>query len=942
MSNSNINILKQHRDVILEAEVGALIHNIGKFSEEFLRYQIGESGYEEFDYQAIVGITADLASAISLGNLEITRIKDTIDANQELMTSSLLSVDQKRWLKERSLNLPIPFDDHSYSLGDFIEFQKWKWYKPTKSSPPRISIIFQSNSRATELLEASHNAASGVEKEDAPKNEGRQLSWPLQYSSVFGFEEPIESGRFPDLRKNMLAALEMDTREKAFALASLTLEKAVGDTRYPINEVRLSDLSFSVAGLFKSALAQAIITKNWTQRDYLRWRLLRVNFDVLRLYAKGIKIADLVSYQEVVRSGCEAVKKLVEFEYPLGNEVYRDTSGIYFTFPDIDLPADLAVEIRHRVDEIEMELAPRIAVGTTQENTAASQLKHILADQREKAEMELAQPYSAHNLSPCWRVLWENLPDGKWEVCPVCRLRPMKEYRDACEHCLKRRISRVKTWNENPIETIWIDEIADHNGRVALIVGKFGLDSWISGDLVQTLLVKAAKNDPSGCSPKNPSPARLRRVWETAQRFWKETVEQNILATHDFSKGSKTAVLRNVRLAFAPDNKKGWKENIAYDGVIDERSICLSWNEQMKQFVTISNLQWLTDDKKELNDLAGRLRGLKIQLTDPENPRLHRSFIAQDVRPARDALSHYLPYLSLLASPDQFLVLIPAGDALSISNKIYKEYREQFRKVQNRLPLFLGVIFFQRKTPLAAALDTARRMLKESQKPIQAKLSGKIETVMDTNGWPKEVKVPLNIEGANSEINMKTLMGDGQTPDIWYPYWQVKGKPKDREHCFIGFDGEHWVHVKDLKKDDVVQVYPSTFAYKYLEYTAQRFEFDDKKDTMIIDELPRLQKMWENICRTPDMSNTKIQAISALFDSKWALWRLDEKGGQDYQDRLKTFSHLVETALKKDELIQVDKSAVTVEDVLQGRFHRCLELHLKILKLRINMEDQHE
>ena len=37
MSNSNLDILRQHRDEILKAEVGALIHNIGKFSEEFLR-----------------------------------------------------------------------------------------------------------------------------------------------------------------------------------------------------------------------------------------------------------------------------------------------------------------------------------------------------------------------------------------------------------------------------------------------------------------------------------------------------------------------------------------------------------------------------------------------------------------------------------------------------------------------------------------------------------------------------------------------------------------------------------------------------------------------------------------------------------------------------------------------------------------------------------------
>ncbi|KUK41241.1 MAG: CRISPR-associated protein, Csx11 family [Clostridia bacterium 62_21] len=70
-----------------------------------------------------------------------------------------------------------------------------------------------------------------------------------------------------------------------------------------------------------------------------------------------------------------------------------------------------------------------------------------------------------------------------------------------------------------------MDELADRNDRVALIVGTFGLEDWLSGDLVQTVLVKAAEAEPGKCVPKNPSPARLRRVWETTRRFWTETVE---------------------------------------------------------------------------------------------------------------------------------------------------------------------------------------------------------------------------------------------------------------------------------------------------------------------------------------------------------------------------------------------------------------------------------
>jgi hypothetical protein len=71
----------------------------------------------------------------------------------------------------------------------------------------------------------------------------------------------------------------------------------------------------------------------------------------------------------------------------------------------------------------------------------------------------------------------------------------------------------------------------------------------------------------------------------------------------------------------------------------------------------------------------------------------------------------YTPYLRLLASPDQFLALVPAAAALEIAKNIRQEYQKQFGKVQNRLPLFLGLVFFQRKISLTAVMDTARRML---------------------------------------------------------------------------------------------------------------------------------------------------------------------------------------------------------------------------------------
>jgi len=682
-------------------------------------------------------------------------------------------------------------------------------------------------------------------------------------------------------------------------------DTALGDTRRPVNEVTLSDWSGAVAALYKSALSGALLGIKPANPDDLRWRLLRVNFDVLALYAKAIKIGDLLGYQRAVDEACETVKKLIEEEYPLGNEIYRDSTGIYFTFPDLDLPADLAQEIRHRVESVEMELAPRIAVTVGDGTTATDQLKSILGKARKEALETLAQPFDSQQLSACWQQQWKTADDGKWEVCPVCRLRPMREGKEACETCMQRRMSRIKTWESDPAQTIWIDEIADHNDRVALIVGRFGLDDWLSGNLVQTMLVKAVRGNPNDCIPKNPSPARLRRVWETCQRFWTETVEREILARHHCY-GAQNPSLRCARLLLTPDKTSGWREDVPYDGAVDGRAISLLWRKDGQQFITISNLE-----------LAGDIQpGQTIFVSEPDRPQ-QISFVVQSKAQATGKMGAYTPCLRLLASPDQFLALVPAAAALEIAKNIHQEYQKQFGKVQNRLPLFLGLVFFQRKISLTAVMDTARRMLAAPLKDELWKVGKDV-----TSG---QVKFMNDVEW-----NIPTVMGDGTTPDNWYPYFFFSGTPGCAQHYFQ-HNGSWLVHVNDLKQGNEVKVIPSRFTYLFLENTARRFRFDPERDVMLLDELPRLMKMWDDL-KGSGITDTGLRNVQALLERKGETWGRDSK----------EFEHLARTTLKeaglferKDQNGNPLPDVVTPQDVVSGRFARCLELHLYILKLKI-------
>ena len=59
---------------------------------------------------------------------------------------------------------------------------------------------------------------------------------------------------------------------------------------------------------------------------------------------------------------------------------------------------------------------------------------------------------------------------------------------ETCKTCASRRRGRQDAWIKNVQgETIWIDEIADANGRVALFTLRFDLSRWLSGEWLTTV-----------------------------------------------------------------------------------------------------------------------------------------------------------------------------------------------------------------------------------------------------------------------------------------------------------------------------------------------------------------------------------------------------------------------------------------------------------------------
>jgi CRISPR-associated Csx11 family protein len=198
----------------------------------------------------------------------------------------------------------------------------------------------------------------------------------------------------------------------------------------------------------------------------------------------------------------EKICRLLEVTYPLAAEAYRDETNLVFVVPDLqDLKsATLSYQgttttledlIKNAfAGELQGELEPKVWLG--ERSRGAINLGQTLRE-------EFSSPQPKPDEMRRW---WNGATD---EICTVCRVRPQgfgsgdaqkARSRNVCSVCLERREKRSRDWADNLSEaTIWIDEAADRNGRVALIAGKFDLTGWLDGKYLGSIAGRKLPGD---------------------------------------------------------------------------------------------------------------------------------------------------------------------------------------------------------------------------------------------------------------------------------------------------------------------------------------------------------------------------------------------------------------------------------------------------------------
>lgn len=452
------------------------------------------------------------------------------------------------------------------------------------------------------------------------------------------------------------------------------------------------------------------------------------------------------------------------------------------------------------------------------------------------------------------------------------------------------------------------------------------------------------------------TPARLRRVWKTTQKFWEE-----VTSNFRTNVGEVKPRLR-IRGNFEPEKKASEKlgDFHTYELKLASVNINLSVTYvKGGEFLTVDNLErtavLLNPSEKPhyyaaANDIRNRLyaesKSGKLLIEEPTgygnpNKLLGKLHILDEGITLEQ--TPYIPAISILTEPQTFMAVVPADKALAVAKDIKKIFEREMGKVHSRLPLTVGIVFAGRRTPLPAILDAGRRMLRQPTEGEQWKVKG-IQRYIETpnaDSWPDRVELELKKGERILPISVETVMGDKITRDEWYPYWDMEAPIPNK-----------WVHICDLQEGDVVSLKPSRFDFEFLDSAAQRFEVsyeDGKRRDLLahprrpyyLEELEDFECLWKILADSKGLTTSQIHNLIGFIETKRMEWVA-------IQDK-SIFERLVRDALDNAEWkthprqhLAPKKFEQLCRAGISGQLADVVEVYMRILKIKTAVDKMEE
>ncbi len=933
-----------------------------------------EKQFQELKQQ---GVTPPREEAKEIGqkigelHKEIARLSNLLNEPVVLPEEAI----QQQRLEER-FRLVLEIVNHKWPLADLLTVfwddfffipidsvtHEPDYYKRQSALRPWAAKSFSHALHA--LLILSHGEVSGSEKGGilvAPAFES------IRHSTVFGFGPSAppfwdySSIRSQIVNAALIACTEpLNERQKFINICRPILETGLGDTRWPVNEITLWDYASSIAALFKSAVAKALLEDRLPTVAEVKWRLLSIRYDGLEYLSRALHISDLLVRRDALEAALNEVKVVIEVEYPLGNEIYRDENGSVLIVPHVedgDQRIDLLTLPCGDEGALRNVLARKFSQAVYEEDRPAldGEVSPLIALSDEFLGKQIQLPQAAGWNNPPLQpdpskvAEWWSDESKHSDICAVCGLRPQgygapngkqklkAQDRSICWVCMERRDERSKNWAQiatrNFQTTIWIDEVADNNGRVALVLGRFVLDGWLDGSLIRTM-------------QKSPSFARIQRCWRTTEIFWKE-IERKLRETI----GPKF----RPRLTIKPRNANSLDlgRYHTYELDIEGARLSIVWDPAAQYFITCENLDYFCKLAaiKPVAELEGKIaQAGSISVYEPSAHLSRRQKLTEFTAAANGAKQYgetggncSSPFIHLLSSPAVFMTLVPADRAFNVVKAIKEKYNEEMGKVRDRLPIHVGIVYAPHRTPMRALLEAGRRML-------EMPYAWEQWSVESNNHDGNYHNVTFKHSGVMWRI--PAVMGDGTTPDQWYPHLMLR-KPTSGED--LNDTKPSWKHAKDLQGGDMVYVRPSRFDFEFLDVAGRRNEISYTVDAQtdawrrrglparpfLLEELDTLDNLWDWMVDSKGegkkkLTTSQLQRLESTLTSYVTEWF---SGDLTKATQCKTFQEFTQTVLHRIDpawwkSLDGEKQDAFNKAMSNGLLLDVLELRMHILKER--------
>ncbi|SDN71698.1 CRISPR-associated protein, Csx11 family [Desulfonauticus submarinus] len=940
--------LIEKRNDILFAEIGALIHDLGKLSKEFVESKTEDGNYNWFRHEEI------LKNNNTYNSFLPNKLKQIFEYKKD-------NQPYYKELKDSIDNIPTHVNGKTLSIAEFLLKQFISKHHSGNSLFPVNFLSSDSKSKGADSVDSAIDKMVSEEYEYV-----LQSKTHTYISTAFGYEFQKIDLDLSDIAENSLTTIRenyanklteilenlknnskvenwIEKRDELLAETKKAFLNALGETRRPANDVTLWDHSFSVASLYKAALAEVVINE-WKEPKEIKWKLLSIRFNGDEFYYTAPKIADVLGRKVLVEKILDKIKTLLEVVVPIGNEIYRDENGSVFLVPESAKDEIFEIsDIWEKIKDIEFKGVALNFKGEWEKKC----LEEIIDDAPQNLkkfiekissfmsagifipEIELSKPSrGALNLGKeiseerKYNTDLEELKqkwtkkENNYEKCTVCGLKPVpfsneekenldkkilregwqnlseeeknqyKAYeRKICIDCLKFSFNRVEEWRKNHFETsIWLDEIADENNRIALVYLSFDLEKWLSGEMLNTFLSKPIKVlKEAGLSFDNYEDIiqhiienfnNKDEIWNVLEPYskdktgkeifddivksrdenWRKTYKTNGGDVDENDTETKVKILFLNLIRKHPSFarlRRTWETTKSFGIDIFEKAksklktrkrmiITFDFNGNLQ----IAHTYWFKDKSgkdcelvviEKQNKAAVISDSENIEVPDDKKLELYNENFKNHITTISNVTiqekKEYFPLIPYLFEPSKTLFFMPLKEVWEIIQLIKKEYEVQFNKVQNRLPINIGFVAFHKKTPMYAVLDAAKRMYsRNSDKEVF-----EIYTVDEIDAQKNCRLYGGRIGNKVKEIKFKNAYeyhfsystGDPEKEDLFHPYFIMENS--NGWKTYVEGDWKTIKHVKDLHEGDEVSFYPSCFDFLWLDTNTRKLDVGESR-----------------------------------------------------------------------------------------------------------------